>query len=226
MRVDLGEVDVELAVVPVAFDELLLDERLEMLLDIRGRGDEPRGQLLGHLLNHAVVVQLSPSLHDADNGGFNLRLAVLLDAGAGLLLLGLRLTLRADRRDLHLHHLGRELVVDAEHVVVVHVLAHRLLPQDVFAANARERLQRSAQVIARDLSRRLDVAVAQTLRVVEQHEYAGHVRAHAQLAPHPIPERGPHIRRAHLREKRQATPVVAAQVKVPVRVARRLHARG
>ena len=63
----------------------------------------------------------------------DLRLAVVLDALPRLALLRLALPLRADGPNLHLEQLGREAVVEQEHIVVVHLLAHRFLAQHVAA---------------------------------------------------------------------------------------------
>ena len=98
-----------------------------MLLDVRRVGDEPRAELLGDLPHHAVVVQRAPRLHHAHDGGFDLRLAVVVHARARLLRRRLALLARAHRADLDAHQLGGERVVEVKRVALLDALRRRVL---------------------------------------------------------------------------------------------------
>ena len=190
-----------------------------MFLDVHRVRDETRAELFGHLLHHPVVIELAPSLHHPNDRRLNLGLAVVLDAHSRLALLRLALAARAHRPDLDLEELRREPIVEDEHVVVVHLLAHRLLPQHVSPLDERQRLQRPLQILRGDTRLADDIPVAHPVALVEQQEDAHLVRADVELALG-LSERRSEIRGAHVRQPRQPPAVVTRQIKLPELVAR------
>ena len=69
-------------------------QALDALLDHLGLRQEARRQLARHLADQLVVPQPLAALHDANNGGLDLGLAVLLHLLPGVCLLPLALSLQ------------------------------------------------------------------------------------------------------------------------------------
>lgn len=72
----------------------------------------------------------------------------------------------------HLIQLTAELVVEDEHVPLMHIFAHGLFSQHIATLHKCQRLQVALEVDRGDVSDCLNLAVAQTVRIVEQHENA------------------------------------------------------
>mmetsp|Transcript_37707 Transcript_37707/g.83986 ORF Transcript_37707/g.83986 Transcript_37707/m.83986 type:complete len:299 (-) Transcript_37707:1703-2599(-) len=163
-RRGLGQVLEQLWVLLVPLQVLSRDEVLNALFDQLEVGLEHARQLLHHLHHQLLVLQHLAALHGAHNGGVNGVLAVLVHVLNHPLLL-----VHRGQGHLDAPHAVRELVVEAELVVLGDVLGRGVLGQDL-VLGTRQAVQQAAHVVVLQVEPLLHLLVAELLSVVEQHE--------------------------------------------------------
>mmetsp|Transcript_34057 Transcript_34057/g.110023 ORF Transcript_34057/g.110023 Transcript_34057/m.110023 type:complete len:209 (+) Transcript_34057:524-1150(+) len=166
----------------VALQELALDERLDPLFDDVGVRHEAGRQLRRHVRDERVVLHVLARLHDAHDGGLDLRLAVLLHLLPRLLLLRLRFLLSRYSAHLEPQLLGGEVMVEGEGIVLANLPAARLLV-DELEPSAGQALQGALEVVGGDGGVGGDVGVGEGVGVVEEEKDTHHVGGHVDLVP-------------------------------------------
>mmetsp|Transcript_23400 Transcript_23400/g.64924 ORF Transcript_23400/g.64924 Transcript_23400/m.64924 type:complete len:274 (+) Transcript_23400:403-1224(+) len=160
----LGQVAEEVGVLRVAFQILPGDKVLNPLLDHLKVGLEHPRQLLHHLQDELLVLQLLSALHGANNRGINSVAAVLVHVLNHLLLL-----VHHREGDLDALHAVVEVGVEAEGVLLGDVLRVAVLGEDL-VLGARQGVQQAEDVLLWQVHALLDLIEGHAVLLVEEQQ--------------------------------------------------------